>query len=422
MGRCGGDLDGEKELQCIKALRVETSLLVPQEVHGQFFIDASYEGELLRSSRVSYSFGRESRDTYYESWAGITNRSASNFPKMVSPFQTKNSSKLLPYIQDRPDPRKHVGKADDGVMAYSFRVCLTQDPDNRVNMTPPDGYDPNDFELARRLIVAETLLGKELSAPWINYEYFGYSNIADARKMKYDACCGFSPFGIDNPGLAVGYADGTRAEREQIVARHRYFVQGLMWFWMTDPSVPESIRTRHSQFGLCKDEWADNGHFPRQLYVREAIRMVGDKVFTQSDRTKECLPDSIAVATWFFDIHNIQRVAIKDDNSWSVMNEGLVGYDEDPRYPFDLPYWIILPKKHEVANLAATNCPSVSHVAFSAIREEPTLWSLGHAAGLAATIAVSDGLVSFHDVDVRKLQDVVKMQGGRVHFPAAREC
>jgi hypothetical protein len=77
--------------------------------------------------------------------------------------------------------------------------------------------------------------------------------------------------------------------------------------------------------------------------------MVGDHVFTQNDRSSECRDDSIGVATWFFDIHDVSRVAVKGENySWSVMSEGLVGQDEDQILPFDLPYWVILPKKEQV--------------------------------------------------------------------------
>jgi hypothetical protein len=404
----------------IHSLRIEGNS--NEVLKAKFFIDASYEGELMQAAGVSFTFGRESSDTYNESWAGITNHSAAQFPLPINPFQT-NTTTLLRYIQKAPDPRRHIGESDDNVMSYSYRVCLTTDPANKVPLTPPAGYDPNDFELARRLIQAQVVRNLTISEPWCYLEYNGYKQITKSN-MKYDACCGFSPFGIDNPGLAVGYANASRAERARIADNIRYFVQGLMWFWQTDPIIPERIRQKHASYGLCKDEWADNGHFPRQLYAREALRLVGDRIFIQKDRSKECLQDSIAVASWFFDIHDVQRVAVQIENNgtWTVWNEGLVGYQEDKSYPFDLPYWILLPKKAEVANLAVTNCPSVSHVAFSALREEPTLWALGHAAGLAAAMASSQGLASFHDVNVNILREALRSQGGRIHFPADCEC
>jgi hypothetical protein len=558
-------------------------------VRAKFFIDASYDGELMRAAGVTHTIGRESRYTYGESLAGITATSAAQFPIPISPFRTTgggvdhqrqrgkqrsllsstinnsnnetntdtisstisnnsswnnqtttmsagdngtrindndtnnnnndttnlvptvnstealeeakisqndnpgdnhnnnnnnnnnnktyfyytkpNDDNMIRYVQKGADPRQQVGDGDDKVMSYSYRVCFTADPNNTVPVTPPDGYNPDDFELARRLVQAQVVTGSSsgntnnngsddvISRPWLLLDYMQYGFTRNSY-MKYDACCGRSPFGIDPPGLAVGYANASRAVKRRMAQDHRYFVQGLLWFWYSDPTVPQAIRDNYASYGLCKDEWADNGHFPRQLYIREASRMIGDHVFSQNDRTSDCRQDSIAVATWFFDIHDVQRVAVpnteavavvfpgtessnatmgrNDTNataaatkqpsssssspSWMVINEGLVNDEVVDFTPFDLPYWIILPKHGEVTNLAVPNCPSVSHVAFSAIREEPTLWLLGQAAGTAAAIALSHGNPSFHDVDVIRLQQALRSQGSPIHWPADRTC
>jgi hypothetical protein len=407
----------------ITGLRLEGSR--KESVQGRFIIDASYEGELMIAAGLSYTFGREKKTQYNEMSAGIRNESGAQFPVAVSPYDNASGTwELLKYVEDLPDPRKHVGEADDGVMAYSYRVCLTQDPSNRVEILPPTNYDPYDFELARRLIASEIENNLTISAPWIYYEYMNYDKIVSRPNgMKFDACCGTSPFGIDNPALSRGYANGSRIDRQRIVDEHRYFVHGLLWFWKSDPIVPDDLRDHASQFGLCQDEYPDNDHFPRQLYVREAARLVGDDVFTQNDRTSACRHDSIAVATWFFDIHDVSRVPVRDeDGEWITMNEGLVIGSQDVFIPFDLPYWVILPKRQELGNLAVVNCPSVSHVAFSAIREEPTLWALGQAAGIAASIAVLKQLATFHDVDVQELRSSILGQGGRLHFPSNVTC
>jgi hypothetical protein len=47
---------------------------------------------------------------------------------------------------------------------------------------------------------------------------------------------------------------------------------------------------------VLQDEWPENNHFPPQLYVREARRLVGDRVFNQNDRIDAstlCRNDSI---------------------------------------------------------------------------------------------------------------------------------
>ena len=61
--------------------------------------------------------------------------------------------------------------------------------------------------------------------------------------------------GIDAAGLAVGYANATRAQRQEIAEAHEYYVKGLMWFWRNDSAVPAALRAQHAALGLCKDEW-----------------------------------------------------------------------------------------------------------------------------------------------------------------------
>jgi len=148
----------------------------------------------------------------------------------------------------------------------------------------------------------------ELTAPWGDLTYHGFQFLSN-RSMKYDACCGSSPFGIDAVGLDISISDGisyaiaSRADRILIAKQIEYYVKGLMWFWSSDDSIPVPIRKKYKSKGLCKDEWPENEHFPPQLYVREAIRMVGDRVYTQNDRTDECRSDSIGIGTYKYIYH-----------------------------------------------------------------------------------------------------------------------
>ena len=392
----------------------------------KYVIDASYEGELMiASGHVTYTFGRESQKQYNESLAGITKGSVGQFEYPVNPYRSDNVT-LLKWVQDRPDPRERIGAADDNVMAYSFRACLSKNTSNMVPFAPPPGYDPADFELQRRYLLAELAAGKTPHRPWGNLAYHGYPSSKD---MKFDACCGMSAVGIDAVGLAVGYANTTRAQRKEIYDKHRYYVQGLMWFWAADPAVPKAIRDEMNSYGLCKDEWPDNGHFPPQLYVREAARIVGDQVYTQNDRVpysemKKCYRDSIAIGSWAFDIHEMERVAVKNESGQPVAyNEGLTSPSNGGVFLFDIPYYVILPQRKEMVNLAVPNCPSVSHVAFAAIREEPTLWQLGQAAGTAAGVAIQHGGdMPLQDIDHRDLQNSLITQHTFVRWPPDENC
>lgn len=204
-----------------------------------------------------------------------------------------------------------------------------------------------------------------------------------------------------------------------------------MWFWTTDPSVPESIRESIKSYGLCKDEWGDNGHFPPQLYVREAARMIADKVFVQGDKTNAdqpggCVDDSIAVAEWGFDIHDMQRVIVLDKQTKKpmVFNEGLTSGGTGGTFPYEIPYYVVLPKRAEMVNLAVPNCPSASHVMFSGLRVEPTLWQLGQASGTAAGLAAIGGVpdVPLQDLPVTSIQSSLIDQGAFIHWPPRDKC
>ena len=63
-------------LRRISAIKLESG----EVLEGKYFIDASYEGEvMIASGHVSYTFGRESQSQYNESLAGVTNGSIGQF-------------------------------------------------------------------------------------------------------------------------------------------------------------------------------------------------------------------------------------------------------------------------------------------------------------------------------------------------------
>eukprot|EP00730_Choanoeca_flexa_P006016 TRINITY_DN12069_c0_g1_i1.p1 TRINITY_DN12069_c0_g1~~TRINITY_DN12069_c0_g1_i1.p1 ORF type:complete len:658 (+),score=145.61 TRINITY_DN12069_c0_g1_i1:193-1974(+) len=408
----------------VTSISTQTNGTGPANVwHGNYFVDGSYEGDLIFQAGADMTFGREAKAKYNESYGGITDSSIAQFNVYVDPVWSNGT--LLKFVSGNPDPHNHLGESDDNMMAYSFRACLTTRKDNQVPFPKPEGYSTADFELARRHVMAELEAKHSLRLPW---GFLGYSNYPPGDKQ--DACCGSGPVGIDATGLEVGYANGTRAQRQAIYNRIKYYVQGLMYFWQQDPdaNIPADTRTMFQSYGLCKDQWPENGHFPPQLYVREARRLVGDRVFTQNDRieaSSNCREDSIGLAVWGIDIHEMQRVAIPDNHNSSrlkAFNEGLTSPSMGGTFWYELPYWLLLPKRSQVINVMAPNTPSISHVAFASLRVEPTLWRLGQSSATAIFVAKNSNNAALHDVNITLVQELLLRQGVAIHYPFRPTC
>ena len=149
--------------------------------------------------------------------------------------------------------------------------------------------------------------------------------------------------------------------------------------------MPAALRASWADWGLCKDEFTDNGGWPRQLYVRDARRMVSDYVITEHHTRRinpTPVPDPVAVAFWPTDTHSVRRI-VRDGAAY---NEGFV-FDDNNWGPFGISYRALMPRRGEATNLITPTCPSSSHVAYGAIRLEQTFLSLGQAAATAAVLA-----------------------------------
>jgi len=86
--------------------------------------------------------------------------------------------------------------------------------------------------------------------------------------------------------------------------------------------VPASLRQEISGLGLCRDEYNRSDHWPGQLYVRTALRIVGQTVLTQADVTRTTWvdrEDTIGVASYTVDIPGpVQTIVVNGE----VYNEG----------------------------------------------------------------------------------------------------
>ena len=341
---------------------------------GDVFIDATYEGDLMAAAGVSWTIGREGRKEFGESFAG------KQYPKAKMPISGLDAAgRPLPLITTTDAGAEEEG--DKNVMVYSFRLCVTKDPANRVPFPKPAHYDPARFEVVRRYFAQE----KRPHILWDLYPLPG---------NKFDANNGIGKqFSMGLVGACNGWSEADEAGRAKIWEAHRQYTLELHHFLTTDPAVPEHLRRELGELGLCRDEFAGYDHWSPQLYVREGRRMVGEYVVSQKDIMEQPeKPDAIVVSSFPIDSHDCQRVG----TGGFVVNEGTIMPVRVPGrrhgYAYHIPYRAITPKAAECANLLVPVALSCTHVGISSIRVEPTWMILGQSAGIAAAMSVKQNI------------------------------
>jgi hypothetical protein len=358
---------------------------------GRVFIDATYEGDLMAAAGVSYAIGREANAKYAETLNGIQTKRATHHQLLpgVDPYLVRSDPKsgLLPFLE-AAGPGKE-GYGDRRVQAYCFRMCLTDQPENRIPFSKPKGYNEAWYELLLRNFEAG-----ERAVPWSN-------SPMPNHKTDINNNTGVS---TDFIGHNYEYPAASYAERAKIVARHRLYQQGLMWTLANHARVPERVRTEVARWGVCKDEFVEGQGWPEQLYIREARRMIGAYVMTQHNcQGGEAAADSVGLAAYTMDSHNVRRYV----DAGQVRNEGDVQVGGFSPYP--ISYRALVPKAGECDNLLVPACLSASHIAFGSIRMEPVFMVLGQSAATAACQAIDDGLpvqaVSYSKLRQRLLDD-----------------
>lgn len=360
---------------------------------GKSFVDATYEGDLMAAARVDYHVGRESVAKYGEKWNGIQTgvlHHRHHFGAMnISPYKVSGDPKsgLLPKISG-DSPGKY-GEGDKKIQAYCFRMCLTQHDPNRVPFQKPDNYNPEDYELLARVY----------AKGW-NETFDKYDPIPNLKTDTNN----HGPFSTDNIGMNYDYPEATYERRREIIREHENYQKGWLYFVANDPRVPEKVRGEMRKWGLAKDEFKDNNHWPHQLYIREARRMVGDFVMTENELlAKKPIPDPIGMGSYTMDSHNIQRYITPEGY---VQNEGDIGVGLNP---YQISLGAILPKKEQCGNLLVPVCVSSSHIAYGSIRMEPVFMILGQSAATVAMLAIQESKkvqeVGYEKIRTKLVQD-----------------
>lgn len=355
----------------------EIRLLGGQRIRATSFIDASYEGDLMAAAGVPFRLGREPSQLYGEPGAGMQFAIHHQFDTDVSPWIVPgdSTSGLLPGIEptlwSSRDIDEYRGSGDTRIQAYNFRLCMTDNAENRVEWIRPDDYDPAVYELAAR---------------WLQ-------NTSEDLFWKFDPIPGnktdTNNHGAVSSDLIGGnwlWPTADYASREEIFQRHVQYHRGLLWFMSHDQRVPEAIREPFARWGLAADEFVETDHWPEQLYVREARRMHGMSTVTEHMcRSDQAVSDPVAMGAYQLDSHNCRRIIVNG----TVRNEGDIQV-QLPR-PYGIPLGAIVPREDTVTNLVVPVAVSASHIAFGSIRMEPVFMELAEAAAVVTACSLETG-------------------------------
>ncbi len=326
---------------------------------ARLFIDGTYEGDLMAQAGVLYRVGREARAEYHEPLAGLTE-----------------------------GPAEYLGSGDHRVQAFNVRSTLCNDPANRVPIPKPKHYFRDAH--AHHIATVNTHGLKTLAALFPDIWRWAEIN------GKLD------PNKADFPGAQFGYTEGDYEQRARILARVQDYWLSLWYMLQHDPELPEDFKADARRYGLPKDEYLESGHVTPQVYVRVARRMQGRYFLTQRDVQYERFkPDTICMGSYNTDAHPIQLI----QTAHGLKQEGDFNGSADP---YEIPYRSITP--HGVKNLLVVAAVSASHVAYSSLRMEPVFMMIGHAAGVAAHLALA-GDLAVQDVPIAKLQAKLTADG-----------
>jgi len=374
---------------------------------ADMFIDATYEGDLMAAADVTYTVGREPRSKYNESRAGI----ASPVNLGIDPYNTPGvpSSGLIYGVSDEPYGSR--GDGDDGLQAYNFRMYLTKN--NPQPIQQPAGYDKTEYEILKRRILTGN------SSVWKgNFEKDTNNHEVFQTDLSTDHVGGNV---IDDNGNPVTWADASYQQREQMYQSHVRWNLGMLYWLANDPdlhalandsSQPQDVQDLVQRIindmdglGFAQGEHTETGGFPRQLYVREARRMVSDEVMTQAHYLGDIVVDDpIALANYFADSHHVRRIVVDG----KVHAEGNTG--GGPESIWGISYKSIVPADGEASNLVVPTTISASSVAWNSMRMEPTFMVLGQTAATAAALAIDAG-VDVQDLDYDQLEQELIVGG-----------
>ncbi len=366
-------------------------------ISAKVFIDCSYEGDLLALSGVNYTWGRESREHYNESLAGVR---PSLWVHDIDPYIEPGNpeSGLVPFVQDRKIGP--LGSADSLSMGYCFRHVFDMSG-NGIPIPEPTNFKPAEFELYRRAIRD----GVDIFSNRHMRTTLNKFTVRKKGPFVGGAQSNRNLMGSTVYGCNEDYPNGDWATRSRIWKFHQEFLINSIHFAKTDPTATKNMKQRAMKTSFKKGVFDETGGWPHQLYVRQARRMVSSYVVTQKDlEGKTDPPHTVGLAAYGVD--DWPYAVVVEDGKVAVQGGAFsILYLDEGKYngSYPIPYEAIVPRKRECENLLVPVCVSASHIAFTSLRMEPVWMNLGESAGVAAAMAV-DLDIPVQDVPYDKLR------------------
>jgi len=307
-------------------------------------IDATHEGDIAAWAGAPYSVGREAR----------------------SPREP-HAGDILFFNRSGEIMEGSTGREDKAIVSCGLRLNIKNYADNsHILATPPPGYDPKEY---------------------LASAYSGGPSMPNGKSEM-----NVNPVGNEMQEVNWKWPEATRAERARLYEIYKNHALGFLYYLQHE--------RHYTHLGLPDDEFTDNGNIPYRVFVREARRIEGEVKMTESDINSlltggGLIPplrgDSIAIGHYPMDSKPVRR---KTDITTPDKGSGDF-FLANCSMAFQVPYGAIVPKR--VEGLLVPVAMSATHVAFSAVRMDPTWMAMGQAAGIAAAISVRD------KVDVRKV-------------------
>jgi len=324
------------------------------------FIDGTYEGDLAGAAKVPSTVGREGREEYGETFAGIHYMNWHTGQQIMTPDS---------------------GEPSLAIQAFCARSIFTDDPAKKVPIEKPVTYDQH---LEDFLPLLDDFASGRVKS---------WSPGTPLPRRKFQMNGSIEALtSINCPGVSWSWPEAGRYHRERLERFHVDHVAGLMYFLQNDPRVPDPIRRSLDPLGLHRDEFSDTGHWPWQVYVRQGRRIEGRAKVTQHNFTVDPktgrtprVAQAIAFGEHSFDIHPCH------DRRYGVdgFMEGVLWYPKKafgPAQPGQIPYGAMLARTLD--NFLAPVPLSSTHIAMSVLRMEPVWMTTGQVAGLAAAVAI----------------------------------